>query len=58
MIFLDINKQPKDIQESDLMRKEFITLEQAKTFYDLYAKLIGFSTRKKLKKKKNKNNVS
>ncbi|XP_060963254.1 protein FAR1-RELATED SEQUENCE 5-like [Cannabis sativa] len=39
-----------------MVGKEFLSIEQAEKFYFLYAKLIGFSVRKKLKRK-NKSGV-
>ncbi|XP_062100041.1 protein FAR1-RELATED SEQUENCE 5-like [Humulus lupulus] len=52
--FLDIDKEPEHIQFSDFERKEFVSIEQAESFYFLYAKMMGFSVRKKLKREDKK----
>lgn len=50
MEFLKIEKEPEHIELSDLQGKEFVSFDQAQSFYYLYAKMMGFSVRKKLKR--------
>ncbi|XP_062075491.1 protein FAR1-RELATED SEQUENCE 5-like [Humulus lupulus] len=52
--FLDIDKEPEHIQFLDFEGKEFVSIEQAESFYFLYAKMMGFSVRKKLKREDKK----
>lgn len=51
MTYLCIDKAPEDIQDDDLVDKEFVIMEQAETFYHMYSKIMGFSIRKKIKRR-------
>ncbi|XP_060958292.1 protein FAR1-RELATED SEQUENCE 5-like [Cannabis sativa] len=48
--FLGIDKEPEDIEFSDFNGKEFLSIEQAESFYMIYSKIIGFGVRKKIKR--------
>ncbi|WCJ39766.1 FRS (FAR1 Related Sequences) transcription factor family [Euphorbia peplus] len=47
MEFLDIEKDARSISSPDLNDKEFVSIDQAETFYMLYAMQLGFSVRRK-----------
>ncbi|PON51625.1 hypothetical protein TorRG33x02_310890 [Trema orientale] len=52
LICLGIDKKVEKIDESDMIDKDFISMERAEKFYELYAKLLDFNFRKKLRRKK------